>query len=172
MTKVSPMGLLVPCVAIVVMLCALILLGPRRFEPVTVGPLRSPHAYGGRSASVVAREVGGVRVASELAHVNLAPVAQASSRIYAIAPYSTFSHREEKGLLDEWEAATDGELFAVTAEYPEVVGSYKNLCAPVGFFLEGTLQMVVVTDGNRFGLRQGAGKGCGWALIHKKNTQP
>jgi hypothetical protein len=135
-------------------------------EPTEVGSINA-YDFAGQNAYEVAEGLEAVYIPSEFREMTLPSTSGRKPAIVAVMPYDDFSYHEEHGSLRGYRGAEASDLFAFSGLQAGKIAGYKNLCVPTSFVIRGVSWMVVVSDGNRYGLRQGHGKGCKWALVLK-----
>ena len=135
-------------------------------EPKEVGSIDA-YDFAGQSAYEVAKGLEAVYVPSEFREVSLPSTAGRNPANVAIMPFDDYLYHERHRSLGGYRGADVSDLLAFAALNAGQIAGHKNLCAPTSFVIDSVSWMAVVSDGNRYGLRQGHGKGCKWALVLK-----
>lgn len=146
---------------------ALVACSPPLMEPTKVGTI-DPYDFAGQSAYEVAEGLDATYVPSEFRKVTLPSTSGGKPAIVAVMPYDDFAYHEKHGSLGVYRGAEVSDLLAFATVNAGHIAGYKNLCAPTSFFINSVSWMAVVSDGNRYGIRQAHGKGCKWALVLKE----
>ena len=146
---------------------ALVACSPPPMEPTEVGSIDA-YDFAGQSAYEVAEGLEAVYIPSEFREVSLPTTSGSKPATVAVMPYADFAYHEEHGSLGVYRGAEVSDLLAFSTLQSSQIAGYKNLCAPTSFVLNSMSWMAVVSDGNRYGIRQAHGKGCKWALVLKE----
>ena len=135
-------------------------------EPTEVGSINA-YDLAGQSAHEVAEGQGAVYIPSEFGEVALPATSGSKPATVAVMRFDDYLYHERHRSLGVYRGADVSDLLAFTSLHAGQIAGYKNLCAPTSFVIDSVSWMAVVSDGNRYGIRQGHGRGCKWALVLK-----